>query len=212
MERSWKLGGGMLDVPEPPRYRMNAAPLVQALVQVNYPIIPRLQTPEGAAEVQAALGTRFPYLSQSVVQQVALMAGPVGPAVPQATQSLVHELTSDDGWSLTLAMSSATLSVGPQYAGIDDFAVRFAEGCSALATAGGVSRCDRLGVRYLDLVDVHGAEDWDTWFRPEVVGIASPRLTGQTLVSSLTETRLRGVLEGQAEALPTAADGILRYG
>lgn len=202
----------MLDVPEPPRYRMTAAPLVQALVQVNFPIVPRLQTLEGAAEVQAALGGRFPYLSQTVVQQVALMVGPVGPAAPQTAQSLVHELTADDGWTLTLAMSSATLSVGQQYAGIDDFASRFSDVCAALATAGEVLRCDRLGVRYLDIVDVQGAQDWEDWFRPEVVGVASPRLSELTLVSSLTETRLRRDPDGPLEALQSPVEGILRHG
>ena len=139
----------MLDLPSPPRYRMSAAPLAQALVQVNFPIVTRLQTLDGAAAVQAALGRRYPYLAQNVIQQMSLMVGPAGPAAPpQTSQNVVHELTSDDGWTLTLTVSSATLSVGEDYAGVDDFAGRFAEVCAAL-TATNVHRQVRPARRAL---------------------------------------------------------------
>jgi uncharacterized protein (TIGR04255 family) len=205
----------MLDLPGPPRYRMTAAPLVQALVQVRFPIIARLQTIEGAAAVQHSLGARLPYLTQSVVQQVSMMvgpAGPAGPAAPQAEQSVVHELTSDGGWTLALTVNSATLSIGPDYAGIDDFVTRFGEACEALAAAG-VGRCDRLGVRYLDLVEIGPeAVGWETWFRPEFVGVAAPVLSRDNLMSSLTETRLSQEPEGVFAALQTPIEGILRHG
>lgn len=203
----------MLDLPTPPRYRMTDAPLVQALVQVNFPIVPHLQTLEGAAAVQAALAPRFPYLAQSVVQQMSLMVGPAGPAAPQAAQSIVHELTGDEGWVLTLTVNGATLSVGGDYAGVDDFADRFHDVCAALRTAGGAARCDRLGVRYLDLVEIgEGSEGWQGWFRPEIVGVASPVLSAQSLLSTLTETRLRQDPEGPFEDLQAPIDGVLRHG
>lgn len=203
----------MLDLPAPPRYRMSDAPLVQALVQVNFPIVAHLQTLEGAAAVQAALVPRFPYLTQSVVQQMSLMVGPAGPAAPQTAQSIVHELSGDEGWTLTLTVSSATLSVGTEYAGVEDFADRFREVCLALGTTGGVARCDRLGVRYLDLVEIGDASDgWHEWFRPEIVGVASPALSAQSLLSTLTETRLRQDPEGPFEALQAPIDGVLRHG
>ncbi len=202
----------MLDLPGPPRYRMTAAPLVQALVQVRFPIIARLQTIEGAAGVQQALGPRFPHLTQSVVQQVSMMVGPAGPAAPQAEQSVVYELSSDDGWTLALTVNSATLSIGPDYAGIDDFVIRFGEVCEALASAG-VGRCDRLGVRYLDLVEIApDAVGWETWFRPEFVGVAAPQLSRDSLTSSMTETRLTQEPEGAFAAFQTPIEGILRHG
>lgn len=98
----------MLDLPSPPRYRMSAAPLAQALVQVNFPIVTRLQTLDGAAAMQATLGNRYPYLAQNLIQQMSLMVGPAGPAAPQTSQNVVHELTSEDGWTVTLTVSSAT--------------------------------------------------------------------------------------------------------
>jgi uncharacterized protein (TIGR04255 family) len=203
----------MFALPDPPKFRMTAAPLAQALVQVDFPIVAGLQTLEGVTPVQQALGNRFPYLSQNVVQQMSLMIGPAGPTAPQTAQSIVHELTGDDGWTLTLTVSSAVLSVGAEYAGVDDFADRFAEVCSALAATAGVVRCDRLAVRYLDVVEIgEGPRGWERWFRPEIVGVSSPNLSGPHLLSSLTETRLQQQPEGPFELLQSPVEGILRHG
>ncbi len=202
-----------MNVPTPPPFRMAQAPLAQAIVQVNFPIVPLLQTLEGAAAVQQLLGGRYPYLAQNVVQQMSLMVGPAGPAAPLASQAVVHELTADDGWSLTLTLSSASLSVGPTYAGINDFVGRFAEVCIALRAVANVARCDRLGVRYLDLVQLNeDAEHWEEWFRPEIVGVAATKLSRPTLVSSLTETRLRSQPAGPFDDVRLPIEGVLRHG
>lgn len=202
----------MLTVPVPPQFRMTAAPLVQALVQVQFPIVTVLQSLDGAAAVQAALGTRFPYLRQNVVQQMALMVGPAGPAAPPTSLNVVHELTSEDGWNLTLTVSSATLYVGEAYRGRADFAERFHELCEVLAGTARVGGCDRLGLRYLDVVEIDDAEGWQTWFQPEIVGVSGPELTGDNLVSSLTETRLRSQPDGPFATLPAPIEGVLRHG
>jgi len=202
----------MLDLPGPPRYRMTAAPLVQALVQVNFPVVIRLQTLDGAAAVQAALSGRYPYLVQNVIQQMSMMVGPAGPAAPQSSQNVIHELTSDDGWTLTLTVSSATLAVGEDYAGVEDFVQRFTELCAALVATGDIPRCDRLGVRYLDLVEIEDAEGWQDWFQPQIVGVAAPALSQETLLSSLTETTLRKQPDGPFQSLRLPVEGVLRHG
>ena len=202
----------MLDLPSPPQYRMSAAPLAQALVQVKFPIVTRLQTLDGAAEIQAALDNRYPYLAQSTIQEMSLMVGPAGPAAPQTSQNIVHELTSDDGWTVTLTVSSATLSVGEDYAGVDDFASRFAELCAALMAIMKISRCDRLGVRYLDVVEIEEADGWQDWFRTELVGVSAPGLSKESLLSSITETRLLKQPDGPFQTLRSPVEGVLRYG
>lgn len=202
----------MLDLPSPPRYRMSAAPLAQALVQVKFPIITRLQTLDGAAAIQAALGNRYPYLAQDVIQEMSLMVGPAGPASPQTSQNVVHELTSDDGWTVTLTVSSATLSVGEEYARVDEFAARFVELCTALAAAAEIGRCDRLGVRCLDVIEIEDADGWQNWFRTELVGVGSPGLSRESLLSSITETRLRKQPDGLFQTLRSPVEGILRHG
>lgn len=203
----------MLTVPDAPRFRMSSPPLVQAVAQINYPIVSRLQTLDGIAPVQDALSALFPYMNQQQVQEVSLMIGPAGPAMPNSAQSTVHVFTDDTGWSLSVTVGSASLSIGPQYAGVNDFAGRFEQVCSALHDAAGIRRCDRLGVRYLDLVEFgDDADDWASWFRPELVGLAHPDLSASNLVASLTETRLQEAPTGVMEGLEGVIEGLIRYG
>jgi uncharacterized protein (TIGR04255 family) len=200
----------MLTVPPAPRFRMTSAPLVEAVAQVSYPIVARLQSLEGIAPLQDALFDLFPYMTQQVVQEVSLMIGPAGPAAPESAKSTIHQFTDDDGWRLSVTVSSASLSVGPQYAGVDDFAGRFRRVCAALHDIGRVRRCDRLGVRYLDLVELtEGSDEWASWFRPDIVGLASPDLSDAGLIASLTETRLQQEPMG---ALSGPMLGVIRHG
>lgn len=203
----------MLTVPPAPRYRMSAAPLVEAVAQVNFPIVARLRSVDGIAPLQDALFDLFPYMNQQVVQQVSLMIGPAGPAAPDAQSSTVYVFTDDDGWTLSVTVSSASLMVGPEYAGVHDFAGRFRSVCTALREAGQVRRCDRLGVRYLDLVELDDdSGEWARWFRPEIVGLAAPAISANNVISSLTETRLQHEPEGALAGLEGQVQGIIRHG
>lgn len=146
-----------------------------------------LQSLDGIAPLQDALADMFPYLTQ----QVLLMIGLAGPAVPKSAQSVVHEFTDDEGWTLAVTLGSATVSVGGQYAGVGDSAGRFRKVCTTPHGAGWVRRRDRLGVRYLDLVELEdGTEDWAPWFRPEIVGLARTDPSSVGLIASITETHL----------------------
>jgi uncharacterized protein (TIGR04255 family) len=96
---------------------------------------------------------------------------------------------------------------GEHYRGVDDFRARLERVWGVLHDTVDVRRCDRLGVRYLDIVEADGLE-WASWFRPELVGLGHPALSGSTLASTLTETRLRAdssEFDGQVE-------GVIRHG
>lgn len=203
----------MLTVPPAPRFRMTSAPLAQAVVQVNFPIVARLRSVEGIAPLQDALFDLFPYMTQQVVQEMSLMIGPAGSAAPESAQTTIHQFTDDDGWTLSVTVSSASLSVGPQYAGVRDFADRLRRVCAALHDAGRVRRCDRLGVRYLDLVELtEGRDEWASWFRPDIVGLAHPDLSSASLIASLTETRLQQEPMGALSGLAGQVMGVVRHG
>lgn len=202
----------MLAVTSAPRYRMTAAPLVHAVAQVNFPIMPRLQTVEGIAPLQERLGDLFPYMNQQIIQQVDLMVGPAGPATSNTQSGTIHIFTDDTGWSLQTTTQSATLSVdGSNYQGVRDFRQRLETVWEALRETAGVRRCDRLGVRYLDIVQLNGT-NWADWFRPEIVGLASPRLSGEALSSTLTETRLHSNLSEAFAGQSGQIEEIIRYG
>ncbi len=202
----------MLIVDPAPLYRMTAAPLVQAVAQVNFPIVPKLQTLEGIAPLQERLSDLLPYLNQQVVQEVSLMVGPAGPVSPSTQATTFNLFTDDDGWTLQVSVSSATLSVdGEHYRGVDDFRQRLERVWHALHDEAEVRRCDRLGVRYLDVIEADGSE-WATWFQPAIVGLAHPDLSGPTLASTLTETRLQAEPAGPLEGFAGPVEGIIRHG
>ncbi len=202
----------MLAVASAPRYRMTAAPLVQALAQINFPIVPKLQTVEGIAPLQERLADLLPYMNQQIIQQIDLLVGPAGPAASNAQSGTIHIFTDDDSWSLQVTMQSATLSVdGSNYRGVEDFRQRLETVWVALHEAAGVRRCDRLGVRYLDIVQLDGAA-WADWFRPEIVGLASPALSAEVLTSSLAETRLQSTLTEAFAGQSGQIEGIIRHG
>lgn len=137
------------------------------------------------------------------------MVGPAGPAVPNAQSATVNVFTDDEGWTLQVAVSSATLFVdGEHYRGVGDFRGRLERVLHALHDVADVRRCDRLGVRFLDIVEAVGAE-WASWFRPEVVGLGHPALSGSTLASTLTETRLRAESAGESDR---QIEGVIRHG
>jgi uncharacterized protein (TIGR04255 family) len=203
----------MLTVDPAPRYRMRAAPLIQALAQVNFPIVPKLQTLDGIAPLHERLADLLPYMNRQVVQQqVELFAGPAGPASSSAQSATIHVFTDDDGWSLQVTTQSATLSAGGHnYRGVDDFRRRLEGVWTALHEVPGIRRCDRLGVRYLNIVELNG-EAWADWFQPEIVGVAHPSLSGGVLASTLTETRLRADLGAAFHGQIGQIEGVMRHG
>ena len=82
LEKRWKDGTTefvpLFDLPVPPPYRLGNAPLVQALVQVRYPLVATLETLAGVAPIQAVLESNFPYMEQEKVQEIAFLFGPAG--------------------------------------------------------------------------------------------------------------------------------------
>ncbi|MGV9242552.1 TIGR04255 family protein [Streptomyces sp. NPDC003710] len=193
---------------------MGRAPLAQVIIQVSYPIVARLRTLEGVSPLQDALGDLFPYMNRNTVQQVSMMVGPAGPAASASNESVINEFTSDDGWVLSVTESSASLSVnGSDYPGLQKITETFEQVCAALAEAANVRRCERLGTRYMNVVRTD-RDGWATWFRPEIVGLASPRITpADRLLATITETRLRRSPTGAfAWAVDRPVEGIARYG
>ena len=100
----------LFQVPEAPRYRLNRAPLVQALAQVRFPLIAALETMAGIAPLQEALRGAFPYMEQEQVQEVSLVVGPAGPAGGASAASVTWKLTNDTGTLIVIGAGSATLS------------------------------------------------------------------------------------------------------
>lgn len=189
---------------------------MQALGQARFPLRARLQTLDGVAPVQDRLEPLFPYMAQQQVAQVALLIGPAGGAAAEGETARTWRFSDDAGWTLIVAPDSATLSVGPEYGQFDEFVTRFRAILDVLSEAGSVTRCERLGLRYLNIAEVPPGDQraWRQWFRSELTGwIATDLLAGNTrLVTSITQTQLAVPPEGELSGPPVDIQAIVRHG
>ena len=219
VENEWKTLGEhrplpLFQVPEAPRYRLERAPLVQALAQVRYPLIAALETMPGVAPLQEALREAFPYMEQERVQEVSLVIGPAGPAGGGSAASVTWNLTNDAGTLIVISAGSATLSAGASYTTVEAFSDDFERMLHALKSVG-VPRCDRLGVRYLSLAADLPGEDrsWRRWFKPELLGWAgSETVADGALETSINQVMLRQPPTGDLAGPPAEVQATVRHG
>jgi uncharacterized protein (TIGR04255 family) len=199
-----------------PRYRLARPPLVQALGQIRYPVRARLQTLDGIAPLQDRLTDLFPYMNQEQVQQLSLLVGPGGPATSETQTTRTWRFTDDAGWALVVAADSATLSIGPQYGSFEEFHTRFRVVVDALRDVGGIPRCDRLGLRYVDIAETPPGNEgaWRSWFRPELTGWPATSVVGPTtrVITSITQTQLAAAPVGELAGPPVDIQAIVRHG
>lgn len=196
-------------------YRLHTAPLRQALAQVRFPLLARLQTLEGVAPLQERLLSLFPYMERRDVAEMGVKIG-VGLA-PQTEvgTTTTWEMTDDEGTLVSLGPGIATLSSGPEYQDVEWFGERFRAVLEALEGTG-VRRCDRLGVRYLDLAEPPpgDAGAWARWFRPELVGWIGEDLLreGSQVRTSVAQTLLVSQPVGELSACPGDVEAVIRHG
>jgi len=190
----------MFNLPEVKRYHLARAPLARALAQVRFPLVAHLQTLEGIAPLQDRLRELFPYMQRQDVKELSVVIGAEGPATPEVGTSMSWELTDDAGSLLSVSPGTATLSVGEEYLGVEDFSSKFQTVLDVLSAVEGLRRCDRLGVRYVNLAELPPGDEpaWTRWFRPELTG-----WTATGVVS--TETRLVGTVSQTHLSAPPSA-------
>ena len=204
----------LFEVPEAPRYRLERAPLVQALAQVRFPLVATLETMPGIAPLQELLRGTFPYMEQELVQEVSLVVGPAGPAGGAGATSVTWKLTNDAGTLVVVGAGSATLSAGASYVTVEAFADDFERVLLALQSVS-VPSCDRLGVRYLSMApDLPGDDrSWRRWFKPELYGWAGSDVVAEGAIeTSVSQVFLRQPPTGDLAGPPADVRAIVRHG
>ncbi len=215
---SWHASGTfeMFNIETPPNYRLDNPPLVQAFGQIRYATRASLATTEGIAPVQAQLDEIFPYLEPKTVQQFSLQIGPAGPVNAGGTTSQTWLFTDDSGWSASISADAATLMVGPTYKDFGEFSDRFRRLLDALKRGSGVTRSNRIGIRYVNVAEtpMRDPSAWQTWFSPQITGwIGSNLLDHDTqLTTSITQSQLSAKALDNFANLPSDVKAIIRHG
>jgi len=196
-----------------------SAPLLQALVQIRFPLLAHLQTVEGIARLQDRLKDRLPYLSPRTGNPMALQLhiGVGGLGVDSSNSFAGWEFRDDFGHLLVVEAGALSLVAGSEYSGISRFMELFQQIVTEFAVAEQPRRYERLGVRYLSLAETELANphEWAEWFRPELtgwVGDATILATEAQIVSSLTQVQIAGAVDlelGEGSGVP---QGVLKHG
>lgn len=206
----------MFGLPSAPQYHLTRSPLAQAFGQVQFSTRAKLATLEGIAPVQERLDGVFPFMKPQHVQQVSLLVGPSGASAAGSQSEQTWQFEDAHGWTLGLSADTATVSVGPQYGDFGEFSARFEAVLSALAEGAGVTRADRLGVRYVNIAEVPPTDPdaWRSWMRPELTGwIATGTVAdGTRLLTSITQSQLAAPPEGELSRSPADVQAIVRHG
>ncbi|MBM2615040.1 TIGR04255 family protein [Actinoplanes sp. LDG1-06] len=197
---------------EPVRqYKLLRPPLAQALAQVRFPIMARLHTLEGIAGLQEVLAPDFPYMDR--VTEMAIAVGPTLGLEAQPEQAVVWHFTNDHGHLLIVGSNVVTLSVADQYAGIGNFSAMFERVLTAIKQTLNPRRCDRVAVRFLDVVD-DAEGGWKDWFNQDLVGWSSSEtVRGDTqLVASVSQIQLASPPVDQLATCHGDVQAVVRHG
>lgn len=196
------------------RYRLGRAPLVQALVQVRFPLIAHLQTLAGVASLQERLRETFPYMEER--RELAVVIGPAGASPSEPEKTTTWQFSDDLGWQLTISPGAANLVAGSNYTGFEEFANRFGSILDILRNVERISRCDRLGVRYLNVAGLPNDDPnaWARWFRSGLVGWPGSGLLSpdSKLVISITQSQLASPPVENYSSMLAEVQGIIRHG
>lgn len=195
------------------QYTLGRPPLAQALAQVRFPLIARLQTFEGVAPLQEALLAEYPYMEKVTEAGLAIS---IGQAAVQPETTTAWHFTDDDGRLIVLNSNSLTLSVGKQYDGFTDFKDRFSRALAVLQGTFSPRRCAQIGVRFVNLVDDTGGEEgqWKSIFDPSIVGWPATEIVhGDTrLQSSVSQIQLISPPINELADFPADVQAVIRHG
>jgi uncharacterized protein (TIGR04255 family) len=206
----------MFDLAPVDPYILTNPPLAQALAQVRFPLQARLATLEGIAVVQEQLSDEYPSLTQEQTQGIEVQFSPEGPQASSPVSSVSYTFSADDGFKIILTPESATLSVGVEYKGVEDFTNRFEQLVHVLNDILHIRRCERLGVRYLSTFDIPPGDIsvWTRWFNRDLVGWigSSVRKHDTSISTAITQVTLSCPNLDELSSLPSRLDGVVRHG
>lgn len=154
--------------PPPPEVPLPHAPLVRVIAQILFPEVLSITKPEFVASFQEALRPSYPALKQGQTQEIVF--GPSG-AISSKPESVWRFTDSTKSWTISLASNFLAIET-TSYTSRSDFLERFRVALMALQEHIKPGEISRLGVRYIDRIDVDALSEIRSLVRDEVSGIA----------------------------------------
>lgn len=163
-------------------------PLTLAIAQMRFPRLLGLAESD-VRPIQRALVERYP--QPSVGRAAEIVLTPSGVAPGAESEPVFQFRTDSQRWTVTLTPGSLSLET-TEYVDFPDFGSRWSEILAAVAGELGISRQDRIGLRYVNELSCAARPEPDEirrLVREELVGVVGAHPRTQRLNSSMQELR-----------------------
>ncbi len=175
-----------------PRLRFGAGnPLKVVVAQVRYPMAHGLADPAIQATIQRALADAYP-LSLDPVQEVTFAVTPQGPTPPRTEQTAIRFGNQAGTGVIAIGPASASFET-TRYEGWQTFLPEVERVLRLVAEHGAPTLFTRLGLRYVDELQLEGVatiDDWAGLLSPTLLGDASSLLRDPRVVETTQQGRL----------------------
>jgi len=166
-----------------PSMRLRRSPLVHVLAQVRFPEATSfIGESERLREIFAALG--FPRPNRGTIQNIRLDVGSA-PQIEQIERWSYFDLKKRNSVFLTPEFVSLHTN---DYLTFEPFLDRFADVLNAVSDALDITVIERVGLRYIDLVELREGENFEQYLEPRLLGFPFEQIRELEFESSTFES------------------------
>ena len=192
------------------RFTMENPPLQRVLVDLQYPLSPRLVMPDGLAELQSALQSDFPTVRPLAAPGFTISFGSAPPMDPAL--STRYQFSNPEGYEIQVGVMNTTLSIaGVAYQEGLQTAALLTRVATAIQIVGRINQCDRIGVRYINAAPATPSQ-WVKWFKSEFTGWTETGIVDERATRVAMLITQLAFPEGQSVTAATVRHGYLPNG
>jgi uncharacterized protein (TIGR04255 family) len=178
-----------------PALRLGRSPLALTLVEVRIGAI--LKMPEFVPSIQDRLRREgYPGYSESQVQQLLIAGGGLITGPPQIQSSVRWLFLAEDKSTAAILSNAAVVLETSAYDTFDEFLAKLMRVLDVVGKEASVTRFERLGLRYVDVVRPFEDDVITDYLEPKVLGVEESSFGGENPVSrsEVRATTPRGTL------------------
>ncbi|MBO0903814.1 TIGR04255 family protein [Jiella sonneratiae] len=170
----------------PPEVKLARPPLRRVLAAVYFPAILKISEERGIIGFQDRIRKEYPILQREQQMGMELQVGPTGELLPP--QSVINQvwrfLSADSAWRVTLSTEVLALECQTAYVDRDDFLSRLAEVIGIFVDELEPSICNRIGIRYLNVLEAADLDSVKAFVRPGLRSLSDTEVAEQISTSA----------------------------